>query len=775
MSEQRGPGRGSRRRNALSRDQARTVLVIAAVAGVLAVAAGCSPTGVAVADALWTAALVAVTTWAAATTPWWAALLSAVAAASLAATQPALLLIAVAAAVPVAVVGARGASAPAVRSASVGASLVVLLHVDWRPFDPASALVTGAVVVLVLATALPRRHRTVRRSVRQVGLVIVGVVGVALLGGVVALVLAAADAADGQDGLTDGLAALRSGEPATASLALTGAAQDLEDAADTLDAWFAVPARLVPGVGQNIRAAEETARRGAGAASAAGRAAGLIDPSQLELVGGAIDAEAVGFVADPLDDLAVAVDALASIDDDIRSPWLLPTVDDRLDDVSSAAADVAPSIGAADAVVSSLADVVGMNGDRRYLVLFVNPAESRGTGGVPGNWSELTAAEGQVRQTASGRTADLVVGLEENGPLVLDMPDDYLRRFDDAGAVVTGGAVDPGFWSNVTMSPDLPSVGRAVSQMYATATGRAIDGVVVLDPTGIAALLRLTGPLDVPSLDTTLDAGTAERFLTVDQYELPSGEREEVLAELTDAAMAAVTTRVVADPTVIGDALGRAVHEGHVSLWFSDVDEQRMVTLLGADGALPRLDGADGLAVTFDNAAGNKADTFLSTEVVYRPVVDGDTVTATVRVRLRNEAPTSGLPDYVIGNLIDEPAGSNLTLVNVHSPLATTGATLDGEPIGVGTGAEGGWNVVTVAVPLEAGASATVEIRMTARIRSDDYRLVVRPPDLPRATSWRIEATDADGDLLAGFVGTLEERVVLDSRGLTPWSSSFPR
>jgi hypothetical protein len=105
----------------------------------------------------------------------------------------------------------------------------------------------------------------------------------------------------------------------------------------------------------------------------------------------------------------------------------------------------------------------------------------------------------------------------------------------------------------------------------------------------------------------------------------------------------------------------------------------------------------------------------------------------------------------------------------VHTPLQFTAATLDGEPATLAAGRERGWNVYTLAVPLESGRSAVLEMQLTARTRLDEYRLVVRPPDLPQETSWRIEGSDVDGRLLAGFVGVLERRVVIDRRGLTDW------
>jgi len=54
------------------------------------------------------------------------------------------------------------------------------------------------------------------------------------------------------------------------------------------------------------------------------------------------------------------------------------------------------------------------------------------------------------------------------------------------------------FWNNVTMSPDMPSVALAASDMYLQSGGRPVDGVIVADPYALQAVVTLTGPLALP-------------------------------------------------------------------------------------------------------------------------------------------------------------------------------------------------------------------------------------------------------------------------------------
>ena len=51
------------------------------------------------------------------------------------------------------------------------------------------------------------------------------------------------------------------------------------------------------------------------------------------------------------------------------------------------------------------------------------------------------------------------------------------------------------------MSPDLPDVAQVIRELYSGAYpdmgGDHIDGVLVVDPSGLAALLNFTGPIQV--------------------------------------------------------------------------------------------------------------------------------------------------------------------------------------------------------------------------------------------------------------------------------------
>ena len=148
--------------------------------------------------------------------------------------------------------------------------------------------------------------------------------------------------------------------------------------------------------------------------------------------------------------------------------------------------------------------------------------------------------------------------------------------------------------------------------------------------------------------------------------------------------------------------------------WSAHADEEQLLSQVKMDGAFPTLEGGDGVAVTVDNGGNNKIDAYLDTSVNY--VVNGEeggeaasgVRTSTITITLTNNAPSSGLPLYVIGNGFDLPVGTNRAWLSVYTALPMVAVQVDGRPDGMQTGRVFGWNVSSRYVDIPAGDTVTV-------------------------------------------------------------------
>ena len=211
--------------------------------------------------------------------------------------------------------------------------------------------------------------------------------------------------------------------------------------------------------------------------------------------------------------------------------------------------------------------ILGGHGTRRYLGLFVTPAELRGSGGLIANYGVLVAQNGELRLEGLGR-----------GPLLddagsankhLDGPKEYLARY---------GRFEPAnTWENVTMSPDFPAVAEVAAALFPQSGGTHVDGVISLDPVAFSDLLSLTGPIRISGLPRRLDAENVVQFLYHDEYVLgvTRSERLNLLADLAHATFDRLTSGTSASPSHIANKMSPALGGKDLTMWFVAVAEQR--------------------------------------------------------------------------------------------------------------------------------------------------------------------------------------------------------
>jgi hypothetical protein len=414
--------------------------------------------------------------------------------------------------------------------------------------------------------------------------------------------------------------------------------------------------------------------------------------------------------------------------DAARSPWLVPPLADKLDTELVRIRDIEKSTHLADRTLAMVPRLLGQDGPRRYFLAVQTPVEAPGGGGFLGNYGEITAEDGRLRLTRFGRQDDLThaPGREAR---TIHGPPDYLARYTRFGPAQN--------WVNVNLSPDFPTDASVIADLYPQSGGAPVDGVIAVDPYGLAALLAVVGPVDVPSWPTPINSANALQILLFDQYERYTTNdavaRVDFLGQVAQEAWGRLTSGDLPPVPQLMASFGPAVHDKHVFFWSTRPDEQQLFRDMGATGAVaPPADDFVGLVT--QNAAGNKIDYFLRREVDYRVAVDPrtGTVRATAKISLHNDAPASGLGPSLIGNEVipSLPNGTNKLYLSFYTPWELVGATVDGAPVGLERGEELGRRVYSTAVVIPPKSTATVELTLTGhRTRHGTYRLdVYRQP-----------------------------------------------
>jgi hypothetical protein len=441
-----------------------------------------------------------------------------------------------------------------------------------------------------------------------------------------------------------------------------------------------------------------------------------------------------------VDSLRRADRRLAAVDSSV----LLPPVADRLDDLADRVAEALASAETAADAVDVAPGLLGADGPRHYFLALQTPSELRGVGGFMGSWAELVIDHGRFDLVRTGRVRDLTQG----------GPDPSARRIEGQPAFVERYTQAPAhFWGTIGYSPDFPTVGAVIAELYPQSGGTQIDGVVAIDPSAFASFLGLTGPISVPGFPQQLTPDNAAQTLLFDQYlTFPNDDpevRAQFLADATQVLFDALTGGELPGPGAIAADLGPAVAGRHLQMFSVHEAEQRFFEQIGATGSVQRHRG-DVVGMVGQNYNGNKIDWFLHRSLAYdltwNPAT-GD-VSGTVEARVTNEAPATGLPHSIIGWGGDLSAGQapvadgeNFMELSLFSALPLSDMTVDGTAIEASGARHLGMQEAYSYVRVPSGATVVVRAEVKGQVEpGDEYvlRLLRQPTVTPDQAQVRI-------------------------------------
>lgn len=585
-----------------------------------------------------------------------------------------------------------------------------------------------------------------RRAVLWVVGVVVGIV--VLLGafGALRLTSVAGDLEDAADLLDRASANIEAGELAVARAELTDAQALLVRANSRLYNHPSIDLLgALPVAKPNLEALREVVGLALRMADGGGRLLAVTEPYEspegtleIPLRGGAVPLDAVR-------QSQVVARELANL---VPSRGYRPDQDGILGPVKRAQDIVYGEVEARRAQLDSVSRGLGLltslagDGERhRYLIAVANTAEMRGAGGMILSYGILESENGVFSLGDFGGIDELFLN-EPVDPDELELPADYLRRWD---------GLDPTrLWRNVTVHPNFAFDARIMVSMFAVRTLLPLDGVIQIDPSGLAAILSATGPVNVDGVGA-VDAGNVVDLTLNRAYtDFPDrDQRQEVLGDVAEAAFEALVSGEFGSMRALGEALFEAAQQRHIIVHLVDGEANRDAESFGATGEIPPPDTIDYLLLTVQNLSANKLDYYLDTELAVtgdRPGGEPGTVQATITVT--NTAPPGGGAPYVFGpNAPGQEAGLYRGLVSLYVPTGTTLVDAAGDSVSAPVlTTEAGRTVVGFDVDVPAGERRTVTLDLALAPRpAGAYELTLVP--VPRVRPTVVSADiEADGE-----------------------------
>lgn len=665
-----------------------------------------------------------------------------------------------------------------------------------------------------------RRTPAKRPSRRWLYLPVIG--GLVVLGALAAFLLAR-DVMAVRESLEAARSSLSEVQSAVGQLDVEAAAASLQEADEALGVarsrsggpLWSVAAR-VPLAGNSIRVVREVV----GVATASVQVADQAVEDGAALLAGGLDIQLadarldLGPIRDARDLVAaLPVERLRESLESLEAQsvaWTPQIVRDARDEILRIGSTASEDLGRAEQLLTALPTFLGEGEARRYFVGVQTPAEIRGTGGLIGYWTVLRLEDGQFTfeesevYDALDDLADIEVdddadttdddqpdgpGTGRIGQLTGDPRDGvdadpaFLQRYEAVAA--------NGLFSNVNVDPDLPTTARVALDLFERRTGERLDGMILVDPVAIEALLAaLDRPLDLSGEEIPdgappqLAPDEFAQYVTVDVYEEfgdgQSSLRKPMLRTIGDVALATVFSGDW-DGEVVTTAIGEAFGGRHLQVFSEDENEQEAFVATNVAGRMAPAPGGDLLAVTANNAVGGKMDVhqtyFTDVGLTFgEPGYDddGEVVVgriAEVEVTVDNPLPSEGRDLYVIGNCgipgsepgcFNGPPGVNYTWFSVWANDRTVITAEDGAGMGQTTvGSIHGLNVFDryLETPPEDRASFEMSLQglSPARLHDDgtvSYTLTwwsqaaVVPHELSMRLTppegWSIDWQDAD-------------------------------
>jgi hypothetical protein len=341
-----------------------------------------------------------------------------------------------------------------------------------------------------------------------------------------------------------------------------------------------------------------------------------------------------------------------------------------------------------------------LKGPSRYLLVAANNGEMRNGSGMWLSAGLLDFQDGRFTMHDMRPTADLALS-----PPGVPVAGDLAARW--------GWSVPNQEWRNLMLSPLLPENAELASRMWQAQGGPPIDGILVIDPVGLKALLSASGPVNIEGKQ--IDASNVVQYVLHDQYigipfeNAKQAARREQLSAIARAALTAIDEHGW-NATTLVDQLRLAAQGRHVQAWSNKPVQQQAWHSAGIDGELT----PDSVLVSVLNRGGNKVDEYLHVDATYAATPSKTGTDVRLQVKLSNSAPAND-PPYVIGPFpgTNLRAGDYLGILAVSVPLNAGNVRIDnGAPL-VAAGPDGPTRVAATYVGLARGEAKTLVVQFT--------------------------------------------------------------
>jgi len=258
-----------------------------------------------------------------------------------------------------------------------------------------------------------------------------------------------------------------------------------------------------------------------------------------------------------------------------------------------------------------LADLLGGNGPRKYLFLFQNNSEMRATGGFIGSYGLLDISNGHVKNF-------FIDGIfNPDGQL----KDKIVPPFPIQKISANWSMHDSNWFA------DFPLSAKKAISFYEKTGGPTADGVITLTPTVMQKLLEITGPIEMPEYEATLDS---KNFIELTQfkvevdYDKEENKPKKILSDLAPMVLEKLlSSNDLGVVSKTAQAFLEGLSEKHILFYSENSELQKIISEQGWSGEVIQTP-KDYISVINTNVNGYKTDAVVDESIKHTAQIQAD-------------------------------------------------------------------------------------------------------------------------------------------------------
>jgi len=262
----------------------------------------------------------------------------------------------------------------------------------------------------------------------------------------------------------------------------------------------------------------------------------------------------------------------------------------------------------ASVVMSGLPQLLGMEGEKKYIIWFQNSNEIRPTGGFIGSYATVSIDSGKIKNILIDDIYNPDGQIDVRN--IKTTPPEPIKNYLDEEVL---------YLRNSNWDPDFTKSAKVFDDIYFKITGESVDGYIALDLKFVESLLRVTGPVFLASYNEDINSENLDeraQYYSGFDYKEGSTDKKSFLTILGGKLLEKIFSLKKEDFPKLVTELGRSLEERHLQISLNNNQINSLLSENKWDGSLVDTEG-DYLYVVNANLGGTKSNYYVENKMTY--------------------------------------------------------------------------------------------------------------------------------------------------------------